>query len=194
MTVAVRSGIFSRANSFAVFDRIDAASNLLASPRVLHASPWSGAAFPSSLAASALPAHGGGVYTTITATAGSQRHAVSQTPNVVAGTVYGLSFDLKKGTQRYVVLGDNGDGPFHSATFDFDTSAVTYVQNMTTVSVVQIAAEEFRVRLRFTRTNSGPATIYVGPHNASTSGNFPAWNAAGTETVHASNAVMAALP
>lgn len=162
----------------------DTAQNIVLHALDFSKAAWDKALYPCSVAASAtLSSDAISYLQTVTATAGLGRHAVSQSVGVSASKSYALRAEVKKGTARYVAVGDTGDAVYHTALFDLDTLSWVFVENVTGLGYEDLGGGIYKIACRLTRTNAGTANVVVGPYPTNNASSFAQWTAAGTETV-----------
>jgi hypothetical protein len=121
---------------------------------------------------------------TITASAGTAIHEVTQGSSVAAsiGDKIVASDMLQAGTWRYVWIGDRGDSVVHSATYDLQTGTVVGSSNCT-ASIKDIGGGFYRCTKTYTRSAAGTVGSNIAFSNSSHVTDHASINMAGTETI-----------
>lgn len=100
----------------------------------------------------------------------------------VGGITYGsniiLSYHLKKGNVRYIVLGSGAGPTWKVCTFDFDSGAVVHTSGATAVSVTPLTGGWFRVSITIT-TDSAGAWVAAWLTTTSTNSAPPSYSGSG---------------
>ena len=135
---------FTRASNATFFD---AAGTLRLAPYnlTLHSedfgnAAWNKTTYPVTVTANQIAAPDGTTSADLIAetTNNTRHHAFQEAAGATVGAVYTMSIYVKQGTQRYVIFGDQGDGPWRFLTFDFDTFSISGTTNLTSSSVTNV--------------------------------------------------------
>ncbi len=160
-------------------------TNLLLYSEQFDNAAWNKTSFPVTATANQLVAPDGTISAELLSNAtNNTRHYIFQSfASGVAATAYTASIYVKKGTQRYIVIGDAGDSVWHVVTFDFDTATITSQINATG-AVTVVGNGWYRVSITFTRTNAGSVTILAAFSSASSNASPPTYVGAETDNFY----------